>query len=158
MSLDTQRKTRTWLMQSRISKPLLARLQKETGNKSAVKTNFVISHKIAKNSNPFSLIKERLLGFPTLICPENKESTENVPLPVNHSSQEHCRKSRASIIKQSWHFFLTFSSWFWCLCTYENRKSEIAEGRGVMHSLKETAARSDFFMVTGCWDAWDEME
>lgn len=48
-----------------------------------VKTRYVISHKFARNSEPFSdgeFIKECLLGAAGLICPEKKEAFENVPL------------------------------------------------------------------------------
>ncbi|GCC27869.1 hypothetical protein chiPu_0006295 [Chiloscyllium punctatum] len=47
------------------------------------KTSYVISHKIARNSKPFSdgeFIKERLLDSAELICPEEKEAFENMPL------------------------------------------------------------------------------
>ena len=43
----------------------------------------MISHKIAKNSKPFSegeFIKECLVDSAVLICPEKKEAFENVPL------------------------------------------------------------------------------
>ncbi|GCC38090.1 hypothetical protein chiPu_0016601 [Chiloscyllium punctatum] len=49
----------------------------------AVKTSYVITHKIARNSKPFSdgeFIKERLLDSAELICPEKKEAFENVSL------------------------------------------------------------------------------
>ncbi|GCC28423.1 hypothetical protein chiPu_0006853 [Chiloscyllium punctatum] len=49
----------------------------------AVKTSYVKSHKIARNSKPFSdgeFIKECLLDSAELICPEKEEAFENVPL------------------------------------------------------------------------------
>ncbi|GCC40124.1 hypothetical protein chiPu_0024099 [Chiloscyllium punctatum] len=49
----------------------------------AVKTSYVISHKIARNSKPFSdgeFIKECFLDSAELICLEKKEAFENVPL------------------------------------------------------------------------------
>ncbi|GCC40276.1 hypothetical protein chiPu_0023979 [Chiloscyllium punctatum] len=48
----------------------------------AVRTSYVISHKIARNSKPFSdgeFIKECLLDSAKLICPEEKEAFEDVP-------------------------------------------------------------------------------
>lgn len=79
------------------------------------------------------------------MCPENKESAENMSLPVNHSSQEHCRKSRASIKKSKAGIFLNFFSLvLGVFVRMITENAEIAEGWGVMHSLKETAARSDF--------------
>lgn len=49
----------------------------------AVKTSFVISHKIAKNSKPLSdgdLIKEYLVHSAVLIYTKKKEALENAPL------------------------------------------------------------------------------
>ncbi|GCC27815.1 hypothetical protein chiPu_0006241 [Chiloscyllium punctatum] len=47
------------------------------------KTSYVISHKIVRNSKPFSdgeFIKECLLDSAELLCLEKKEAFENVPL------------------------------------------------------------------------------
>ena len=73
------------------SEALLAKLQKQQGyftklhtsRDAATKTSFVISHKIAKNSKPFSegeFVKECLVDSAALICPEKKEAFEQVPL------------------------------------------------------------------------------
>ena len=54
-----------------------------TSRKAATKTSFVISHKIAKNSKPFSegeFVKECLMDFAALICPEKREAFKNVSL------------------------------------------------------------------------------
>ena len=76
---------------ARTSEALLAKLQKQhgfltklsTSRDVAVKTSSVISHKIAKNTKPFSdgeFIKECLVESAALICPEKKEAFENVSL------------------------------------------------------------------------------
>jgi len=76
---------------ARTSEALLAKLQKQQGfftklhtsRDAATKTSFVISHKIAKNSKPFSegeFVKECLVDSAALICPEKKEAFEQVPL------------------------------------------------------------------------------
>ncbi|KAJ4926780.1 hypothetical protein JOQ06_014526 [Pogonophryne albipinna] len=73
------------------SDALLAKLQSQqqlftkhsTSRDAAVKTNYVLFHKIAKKSKPFSdgeFIKEYLLDSAALICPEKKEAFEKVPL------------------------------------------------------------------------------
>ena len=73
------------------SDALLAKLQNQQGlftkcctsRDAAVKTSYVISHKIARKSKPFSdgeFIKECLLDSAALICPEKKGAFENVPL------------------------------------------------------------------------------
>lgn len=73
------------------SEALLAKPQKQQGfftklhtaRDAATKTSFVISHKIAKNSKPFSegeFVKECLVDSAALICPEKKEAFEQVPL------------------------------------------------------------------------------
>lgn len=70
---------------------LLAKLQTQQGlftkchaNRDAtVKTSFVLSHKIARRSKPFSdgeFIKECLVDSASLMCPEKKCSFEQVPL------------------------------------------------------------------------------
>lgn len=75
----------------RTCEALLAKLQNQQGlftklhtsRDGAVKTSFVISHKIAKNSKPLSngeFIKECLVDSAALICPEKKEAFEKVPL------------------------------------------------------------------------------
>ena len=54
-----------------------------TSRDAATKTSFVISHKIAKNSKPFSegeFVKECLVDSAALICPEKKAAFEQVPL------------------------------------------------------------------------------
>ncbi|XP_074513994.1 general transcription factor II-I repeat domain-containing protein 2A-like [Sebastes fasciatus] len=76
---------------ARESDALLAKLQNQQGlftkcctsRDAAVKTSYVISHKIARKSKPFSdgeFIKECLLDSAALICPEKKGAFENVPL------------------------------------------------------------------------------
>lgn len=76
---------------ARVSKDLLAKLQRQQGfftklhssRDAAVRTSFVISHKIARNSKPFSdgeFVKECLVDSATLICPEKKKAFANVPL------------------------------------------------------------------------------
>lgn len=76
---------------ARTSNALLAKLQKQQGfftklhtsKDAATKTSFVISHKIAKHSKPFSegeFVKECLVDSAALICPEKKEAFEQVPL------------------------------------------------------------------------------
>lgn len=76
---------------ARTSDALLAKLQKQTGfftkphgsRDAATRTSFVLSHKIAKNSKPFSeggFVKECLVDSAALICPEKKEAFEQVPL------------------------------------------------------------------------------
>ncbi|XP_028439673.1 general transcription factor II-I repeat domain-containing protein 2-like [Perca flavescens] len=76
---------------ARTSEALLAKLQKQQGfftklhtsRDAATKTSFVISHKIAKNSKPFSegeFVKECLVDSAALICPEKKGAFEQVPL------------------------------------------------------------------------------
>ncbi|XP_010775008.1 collagen alpha-1(XIV) chain [Notothenia coriiceps] len=72
---------------ARTSNALLAKLQKQQGfftklhtsKDAATKTSFVISHKIAKHSKPFSegeFVKECLVDSAALICPEKKEAFE----------------------------------------------------------------------------------
>ncbi|KAL3975343.1 C-C motif chemokine 24 [Sarotherodon galilaeus] len=54
-----------------------------TTREAAVRTSYVISHKIARKSKAFSdgeFIKECLLDSVTLICPEKKDAFENVSL------------------------------------------------------------------------------
>ena len=54
-----------------------------TSRDAATKTSFVISHKIAQNSKPFSegeFVKECLVDSAALICPEKKAAFEQVPL------------------------------------------------------------------------------
>ncbi|KAK7886618.1 hypothetical protein WMY93_026239 [Mugilogobius chulae] len=49
----------------------------------AVKTSFLISHKIARNSKPFAdgeFVKECMVDSAALICPEKKGAFENIPL------------------------------------------------------------------------------
>ena len=76
---------------ARTSEALLAKLQKQQGfftklhtsSDAATMTSFVISHKIAKNSKPFSegeFVKECLVDSAALICPEKKAAFEQVPL------------------------------------------------------------------------------
>lgn len=76
---------------ARVSEDLLAKLQRQQGiftklhssRDAAVRTSFVISHKIARNSKPFSdgeFVKECLVDSVALICPEKKEAFANVPL------------------------------------------------------------------------------
>lgn len=76
---------------ARTSEILLAKLQQQQGfftklhlsRDAATKTSFVISHKIAKNSKPFSegeFVKECLVDSAALICPEKKAAFEQVPL------------------------------------------------------------------------------
>lgn len=68
---------------ARTSEALLAKLQKQQGfftklhtsRDAATRTSFVISHKIAKNSKPFSkgeFVKECMVDSAALICPEKK--------------------------------------------------------------------------------------
>ncbi|XP_028253675.1 general transcription factor II-I repeat domain-containing protein 2 [Parambassis ranga] len=70
---------------------LLAKLQTQQGfftklhtsRDAATKTSFLISHKIAKNSKPFSegeFVKECLVDSAALICPDKKGAFEQVPL------------------------------------------------------------------------------
>uniref|UniRef100_A0A669BDA4 SPIN-DOC-like zinc-finger domain-containing protein n=1 Tax=Oreochromis niloticus TaxID=8128 RepID=A0A669BDA4_ORENI len=76
---------------ARVSDALLAKLQTQQGlftklhttREAAVRTSYVISHKIARKSKAFSdgeFIKECLLDSVTLICPEKKDAFENVSL------------------------------------------------------------------------------
>ena len=73
---------------ARMSEALLAKQQgfftkRCTSRDAAVETNFVMSHKLAKNSKPFSegeFIKERLVDSAVLIHSDKKEAFENVPL------------------------------------------------------------------------------
>ena len=76
---------------ARTSEALLAKLQKQQGlftklhtaRDAATRTSFVISHKIAKNSKPFTegeFVKECLVDSAALICPDKKEAFEKVPL------------------------------------------------------------------------------
>uniref|UniRef100_A0A8C5LJG6 SPIN-DOC-like zinc-finger domain-containing protein n=1 Tax=Leptobrachium leishanense TaxID=445787 RepID=A0A8C5LJG6_9ANUR len=76
---------------ARASNALLTKLQNQqelftklhTSRDGAVKTSYVISHKIAKYSKSFSdgqFIKECLVDSAALICPEKKAVFENVPL------------------------------------------------------------------------------
>ena len=73
----------------RISKYLLAKLREKQGyfaklhtaGDAATKTS--LFHKIAKKCNPFSeeeFVKECLVDFAALICPEKKETFEKLPL------------------------------------------------------------------------------
>ncbi|XP_023812089.1 general transcription factor II-I repeat domain-containing protein 2B-like [Oryzias latipes] len=73
------------------SEALLQKLQTQQGlltklhapRNAAVRTSFVISHKIARNSKPFSdgeFVKECLLDSVALICPETKSAFENISL------------------------------------------------------------------------------
>jgi len=73
------------------SDALLTKLQNQqrlftehcTSRDAAVKTSYVLSHKIARKSKPFSdgeFIKECLLDSAALICPEKKEAFKNVSL------------------------------------------------------------------------------
>uniref|UniRef100_A0A1A8N5E2 Zinc finger, BED-type containing 5 n=1 Tax=Nothobranchius rachovii TaxID=451742 RepID=A0A1A8N5E2_9TELE len=75
---------------ARTSEALLAKLQKQQGfftklhtsRDAATRTSFVISHKIAKNSKPFSegeFVKECMVDSAALICPE-KSAFEQIPL------------------------------------------------------------------------------
>ena len=76
---------------ARTSEELLAKLEKQQGcftklhaaRDAATRTSFVISHKIAQNSKPFSegeFVKECMVESAALICPEKKEAFEKVPL------------------------------------------------------------------------------
>ncbi|XP_063768169.1 general transcription factor II-I repeat domain-containing protein 2-like [Eleginops maclovinus] len=76
---------------ARTSEALLAKLQKQQGlftklhtsRDAATEASFVISHKIAKNSKPFSegeFVKECLVDSAALICPEKKGAFEQVLL------------------------------------------------------------------------------
>ncbi|XP_060929426.1 general transcription factor II-I repeat domain-containing protein 2-like [Limanda limanda] len=78
---------------ARTSEVLLSKLQKQQSlftklpttppRDGAVRTSFVISHKIAKNRKPFSdgeFIKECLVDSASLMCPEKKETFEKVSL------------------------------------------------------------------------------
>ena len=76
---------------TRESDALLAKLQTQQGlftklhtpRDAAVRTSYVISHKIARKSKAFSdgeFIKECLLDSVELICPEKKAAFENVSL------------------------------------------------------------------------------
>ncbi|XP_078134287.1 general transcription factor II-I repeat domain-containing protein 2A-like [Sander vitreus] len=76
----------------RESDALLAKLQTQQGlftklhppRDTAVRTSYVISHKIGRKSKAFSdgeFIKECLLDSVALICPEKKAEFENVSLP-----------------------------------------------------------------------------
>ena len=93
MLSNTQINTITCLKKSgqKGSDALLAKLQSQqhiftkhsTSRDAAVKASYVLSHKIANKSKPFSdgeFIKECLLDSAALICPEKKEAFEKVPL------------------------------------------------------------------------------
>ncbi|XP_075067564.1 general transcription factor II-I repeat domain-containing protein 2A-like [Mixophyes fleayi] len=73
------------------SEILLSKLQTQrtlftklsTSRDTATKASYLISHKIAKRSKPFSdgeFIKECLVDSAELICPEKKDAFENIPL------------------------------------------------------------------------------
>ncbi|XP_035242994.1 general transcription factor II-I repeat domain-containing protein 2B-like [Anguilla anguilla] len=75
----------------KMSEDMVVKLQKQQGfftklhtsRDAATRTSFVISHKIAKNSKPFSegeFVKECLVDSAALLCPEKKEAFEHVPL------------------------------------------------------------------------------
>ena len=77
---------------ARTSEAMLAKLQKQQGiftklstsRDGAIKTSFVISHKITKNSKPFSdgeFIKECLVDSAALICREKKKHLRMCPSP-----------------------------------------------------------------------------
>ena len=74
-----------------MSEDLVAKLKKQQGlctklhtsRETATKTSFVISHKIAKKSKPFSegeFVKECLMNSAALICPKKREAFENISL------------------------------------------------------------------------------
>lgn len=76
---------------ARTSTDLLAKLEKQQGcftklhadRDAATRTSFVIAHKIAQNSKPFSegeFVKECMVESAALLCPEKKEAFENIPL------------------------------------------------------------------------------
>ncbi|KAF0042460.1 hypothetical protein F2P81_005992 [Scophthalmus maximus] len=72
---------------ARTSTDLLATLEKQQGcftnRDGATRTSFVIAHKIAQNSKPFSegeFVKECMVESAALLCPEKKEAFENIPL------------------------------------------------------------------------------
>ncbi|XP_077113087.1 general transcription factor II-I repeat domain-containing protein 2-like [Ranitomeya variabilis] len=76
---------------ARASEDLLSKLQRQKGlftklhasRDAAIRTSFGISHKIARNSKPFSdgeFGKECLVDSVAIICPEKKEAFSNVPL------------------------------------------------------------------------------
>jgi len=110
---------------ARTSEALLAKLQTQQGfftkhhtsRDAATKTSFVISHKIAENSKPFSdgeFIKECLVDSASLLCPEKKEAFEQVPLS-RRTMTRRIRTSRgiwSFSCKVKWQV-LTFSPWLW---------------------------------------------
>ncbi|KAF0042457.1 hypothetical protein F2P81_005989 [Scophthalmus maximus] len=77
--------------QARTSTDLIAKLEKQQGcftklhaaRDAATRTSFVIAHKIAQDSKPFSeeeFVKECMVESAALLCPEKKEAFENIPL------------------------------------------------------------------------------
>ena len=78
---------------ARTSTDLLAKLEKQQGcftklhaaRDAATRTSFVIAHKIAQNSKPFSereFVKECMVESAALLCPEKKEAFENIRCPA----------------------------------------------------------------------------
>ena len=83
---------------ARAAQDLLAKLGKQQGcftklhaaKDAATRTSFVISHKIAQNSKPFSegeFVKECMVESAALICPEKKEAFEQVRMNECNSVQ-----------------------------------------------------------------------
>ena len=159
---------------------LLAKLQKQQGcftkrcisRGAAAKTSFVISHKIAKKSKPFSkgeFIKECLVDSSALLCPEKKRRLRSVTRRIEDiaGNLEIQLQSKADNFKL---FSLALDESceardtaqlliFICGIT---KDFEVTKELAAMQSMKGTTTGSDLFTeVNACFDQlglkWDKL-
>lgn len=168
------------------SEALLAQLQirqgfftkLHTSRDAATRTSFVISHKIAKKSKPFSegeFITECLVDSVALICPEKKEAFEEVPLSRRTVTRRfediagNLELQLQSEVANFDFFFLALeessdvrdtAQLLIFVCWIMNFK--ITEELAAVRSMKGTTTGSDLFMeVKVCMDTlglkWDRL-
>ena len=172
---------------ARASETLLAKLRKQQGcftkrytsRDAAAKTSFVIAHKIAKKSKPFSegeFIKECLVDSAALICPEKKEAFENVPLSRRSVTRriEDIAGNLENQLQSKADNFELFSLALDESCDVRDtaqllifirgitKDFEVTEELAAMQSMKGTTTGSDLFTeVNACFDKlglkWDKL-
>lgn len=172
---------------TRESDALLAKLHSQQGlitklhtfRDSSVKTSFVISNKITRNSKPFSdgeFVKECLLDTAELICRQKKDAFENVPLS-QHTVTRRIEDIASNLELQLQHTVVSCDFYSLALderCNVHDTAQllillhgitmdfKIMEELAAMQSMKGTTTGNDLFMPgNACLDilglTWDKL-